>query len=371
MVLSSPPISRHRSRTGPVRVASVPSSHVYVRHLASEDGGSDRVRRLPDPPRTTDGGPAWWPPVMLDPDWIRAHREDFDLLHVHFGFDALTPEELAGVVGALRETGKPLVQTVHDLRNPHHLGRGLHDEQLDVLVPAADALVTLTPGATDEIARRWGRTATVLAHPHVVDLDEMARRARTRRAPRETGSFRVGLHVKSLRACMDPRAVLPTLVDAVGQLPGGVLQVDGHTDVLDPGGARFDPELSALLTAAPDHVDVRVHDFFSDAELVDYLAGLDLSVLPYRFGTHSGWLEACRDVGTPVAAPTCGYYAQQAPVHSFTLDEQRFEPDELAEAVRQAYEEPPLPAPDPGQRRRERADLDAAHARIYAEVLGA
>lgn len=308
---------------------------------------------------------------MLDPDWIRAHRDDFDLLHVHFGFDASTPEELADVVAALRETGKPLVQTVHDLRNPHHVGRGLHDEQLDVLVPAADALITLTPGAADEIARRWGRSATVLAHPHVVDLEEMDRRARTRRAPRETGSFRVGLHVKSLRACMDPHTILPTLVDVVGRLPGGVLQVNGHTDVLDPSGAAFDAELHALLRSTPDHVDVRVHDFLSDEALVEYLAGLDLSVLPYRFGTHSGWLEACRDVGTPVAAPTCGFYAQQAPVHSFTLDEHRFEPEELAQVVRLAYEERPLPAPEPEQRRRERAELDAAHVAVYREVLGA
>ena len=308
---------------------------------------------------------------MLDPDWIRAHRDDFDLLHVHFGFDASTPEELADVVAALRETGKPLVQTVHDLRNPHHVGRGLHDEQLDVLVPAADALITLTPGAADEIARRWRRSATVLAHPHVVDLEEMDRRARTRRAPRETGSFRVGLHVKSLRACMDPHTILPTLVDVVGRLPGGVLQVNGHTDVLDPSGAAFDAELHALLRSTPDHVDVRVHDFLCDEALVEYLAGLDLSVLPYRFGTHSGWLEACRDVGTPVAAPTCGFYAQQAPVHSFTLDEHRFEPEELAEVVRLAYEERPLPAPEPEQRRRERAELDAAHVAVYREVLGA
>ena len=308
---------------------------------------------------------------MLDPDWIRAHRDDFDLLHVHFGFDASTPEELADVVAALRETGKPLVQTVHDLRNPHHVGRGLHDEQLDVLVPAADALITLTPGAADEIARRWGRSATVLAHPHVVDLEEMDRRARTRRAPRETGSFRVGLHVKSLRACMDPHTILPTLVDVVGRLPGGVLQVNGHTDVLDPSGAAFDAELHALLRSTPDHVDVRVHDFHSDEALVEYLAGHDLSVLPYRFGTHSGWLEACRDVGTPVAAPTCGFYAQQAPVHSFTLDEHRFEPEELAQVVRLAYEERPLPAPEPEQRRRERAELDAAHVAVYREVLGA
>ena len=38
------------------------------------------------------------------------------------------------------------------------------------------------------------------------------------------------------------------------------------------------------------------------------------SVLPYRFGTHSGWLEACYDLGTAVVAPTCGFYAEQQPL---------------------------------------------------------
>ena len=56
-----------------------------------------------------------------------------------------------------------------------------------------------------------------------------------------------------------------------------------------------------------------MHDYFSDDELWDYLHALDVSVLPYRFGTHSGWLEACHDLGTTVVAPTCGFYAEQRP----------------------------------------------------------
>lgn len=368
-----------------LRVASVPASHVYVRHLADPDRPDPhtvQVRRLPDPAPGGTGtlvpGTPWWPPAMLDPRWIAAHHHEFDVMHLQFGFDALAPSQLEEVVRALRAHGRPLVHTVHDLRNPHHPDPVLHDEQLDVLVPAADVVVTLTPGAAAEVRRRWGRTAVVLPHPHVVPLEEMERRARRREAPatriaRDGGEFRVGLHVKSLRSCMDPAAVLPTLVDAVAALPGGVLQVDGHTDVLDPAGARFEPSLVALLAeleaAAPGRVDVRVHDYFSDEELVDHLAGLDLSVLPYRFGTHSGWLELCRDVGTPVAAPTCGYYAEQAPVHSFVLDEQRFDAPSLASAVRAAYTSTPVPAPTADERREQRRELAAAHAEIYGSVV--
>ena len=46
---------------------------------------------------------------------------------------------------------------------------------------------------------------------------------------------------------------------------------------------------------------------FTDDELWDYLSSLDLCVLPYRFGTHSGWLEACVDLGTGVLVPNVGH----------------------------------------------------------------
>ena len=76
----------------------------------------------------------------------------------------------------MRRYDKPLMYTAHDLRNPHHTDRVVHDGHLDVLIPAADALVTLTAGAAAEIARRWGRQAQVLPHPHVVDLPLLASR---------------------------------------------------------------------------------------------------------------------------------------------------------------------------------------------------
>ena len=72
----------------------------------------------------------------------------------------------------------------------------------------------------------------------------------------------------------------------------------------------------------------------TDGELWAYLGSIDVSVLAYRFGTHSGWLEACADLGTAVIAPDCGYYAEQRPVHSYRYNETEFDPDSLVAAVR-------------------------------------
>ncbi|GAB6985763.1 glycosyltransferase family protein [Nocardioides pyridinolyticus] len=270
----------------------------------------------------------------------------------------------------LRDRDKPLVFTVHDLRHPHHEQRGPHDAQLDVLVPAADELITLTPGAAAEIGRRWGRTATVLPHPHVVDLRTMGV-AQDCRARRHDAPFRVGLHVTSLRPSMDPLRILPTLVDTVRDLPGAVLHVNVHRDVLDDDGSRCDTELAAYLRAAEERGDVElhVHDHLSDQELWNDLGSLDVSVLPHRFGTHSGWLEACRDLGTTVVAPTCGYFAEQGPVLGYTHDETTFDAESLDRSLRLAHAHRPRLGASIDERRAQRNAVAEAHEVLYRSLV--
>ncbi len=353
-------------------IASVPSGHVYVRHLSAPDGDASVVR-LPDPrPRADVPDAQWWPPRMLEPGWVEDHADEFDLMHVHFGFDAVSPSTLTEVVAALRRHRRPLVLTVHDLRNPHHPEPGLHDEQLGVLVEGADAVLTLTPGAAGRIRHRWGREALVVPHPHVVDEARLARP----RVPHD--GFVVGVHVKSLRASMEPLPVIDEAVAALADLPGARLRVDAHTDVMTAGYDRHDAALEARLRRLEGDslIELHVHDYFTDDELWDYLQSLDVSVLPYRFGTHSGWLEACYDLGTAVAAPDCGYYAEQRPCLSYAtprpedrLPGSRAVP--LREALRTAYRESPQWRADPWERRCERVHIARLHEQVYANVLAA
>ncbi|SMQ71821.1 glycosyltransferase family 1 protein [Agreia sp. VKM Ac-1783] len=374
-----------------VRVASVPASHVYVRHISPIDGdvaqpggpmaashdGGVRVVRLADPDPDDPSRSAeqrWWPPTMLEAEWVREHADDFDIFHLQFGFDARTPDQLRELVAELRRQGKPLVYTVHDLRNPHHHSPAEHDAQLDVLVPAADAVITLTDGAAYEIKRRWARRAIVLPHPHVVDFETMRRVQHDRldaRPDSGDGEFRIGLHLKSLRANMNPVPVVGALLDTIDGLPGAVLQIDGHRDLLEPTGLRYDEGLADLLREAAEagRIDLRIHDYFDDAHLWQYLASLDLSVLPYRFGTHSGWLEACRDLGTAVLAPTCGYYRDQAPVMLYLHDDDGLDADSLGCAVARAYYDRPSFSITVDERRRQRDAVSDAHAALYRDLL--
>jgi hypothetical protein len=125
------------------------------------------------------------------------------------------------------------------------------------------------------------------------------------------------------------------------------------------------------LTAKAElgQLDLHVHDCFTDAELWDYLLGLDLSVLPYWFGTHSGWLEACHDLGTTVLTSDCGFYAQQRPCLTYRHDESGLEAGSLATAVRTAYRNRPRWRADQRQRRHERRMIAAAHHDLYTRLL--
>lgn len=348
----------------------MPESHVYVRHLA-DPAAAATVVRLPDPVPThgsTVPG-AWWPPLMLEPDWIATHHHQFDVFHVHFGFDALSADTLAKVLTELRRRGKPLVYTAHDLRNPHHPDPTAHRAHLDLLVPAADEVITLTPGAAQQIRQQWDCAVTVLPHPHVAQRSLIERKRR-----RNSEHFTIGVHVKSLRANMDPFPVLDTLADLVTGLPGARLLINVHDELFKPDNHWYAPDAGAALMAYSrrPHVRVMVHPYFSEAQLWAYLSALNVSVLPYRFGTHSGWLEACYDLGTAVVAPRCGFFDEQRPCETYEFSEHSFDAESLRAAVRRLHrryrenEHPPR-ATWP-QRCAERVALAAAHHDLYHAV---
>jgi beta-1,4-mannosyltransferase len=355
-----------RPGSGPIRVASVPADHPYVRHIGAP--GGDRVERLPD--KREPGQRGWWPPRMLDPEWVEANAERFDVFHVQFGYDGRHPEQLRELTGLLRAHRKPIVYTVHDLRNPNHEGHALHDEQLAVMIAAADELVTLTDCARRLIDSSFGRDAAVVPHPHVVPLDLLEGRYA---APRPaTRPPRVGVHLKSMRANMVGVALLEALAGSAA-LPGP-LRVDVHEEIWDPAAPAFRGDLRTTLEHLErrGEVDLRRHGYFSDGELYDYLGELDVAILPYRFGTHSGWLEACRDLGTAVVAPSCGCYASQGPVFEYRCDEGGLDAASLRAAVADA-----VAAVEAGRvrpfgaagRRAQRLKIAAAHERVYERVL--
>ena len=276
-------------------VASVPSAHPYVSSVLD----TSRVRALPDPVPVGATMPGqWWPPRLLEPDYLLRHVTSFNVMHVHFGFEGATVEVLKEVVGILKRHRVPLVLTVHDLHNPHVADPTLHLAQLDVLVPAATVVITLTHGAAAVIRGRWDEECVVLAHPHVLPIGAVGAARPWRQLPI------VAVHGKGLRANIFPWPVVDALMD--GALPNCRIRFDLDREALDSPGVSV-----RLHEYRRSGLDVRVHSRFTDAELIEYLTDVDVAVLPYRFGTHSGWVEACYDAGTTVVTPDCGFFSEQ------------------------------------------------------------
>jgi len=370
-----------------IRVVSIPAQHPYVASVTSAAG----VTVLPDPRPLGASAGVWWPPVALDPEWIRAHASDADLLHIHFGTESFTAEHLVECLAAAREVGWPVVFTVHDLEHPQLTDQAGYRAQLDVLIPGADALLTLTEGAAAEIRSRWGRTALVVPHPAVVPDAVLAEAVLPEPVlpepvlPAEltvTPTIRVGMHLKDLRSNIDAVAMASALCAAIDRLAADGLDVSAelrlHRTVRDDGVRETIRELA--------HRDERVtlveHERLDDAALYRAIGGLDVCVLPYQHGTHSGWLEMCWDLGTAVVAPRVGFYAEQHPDGTVVS----FEPDKLgtalAEALRAAIDSPLSTRPGSADRVREvsrrrglrGSELEAltqAHLALYDTLVDA
>ena len=324
----------------PIRVAAIPSADAYV----------DAVR----PAGVVAVGPGGEPSPWLDAEFLTAHAAEIDVLHVHGGYGHLPVAALECWTETVRRLGIPLVLTVHQLREAADRTRTRHDAHLAALAATAEMVLTLTPGAADEIAERYGRTAIVVAHPSVA-------------APiPEIGSERglVGLvQRRASPAVPDPsavvRAALSGAVDGGGRLRV-LLGVPGHPDDAVPG-------LTALVRAGAIELVV---PGAGDAAWAAELQQLHVAVLAERCGTHSRDLEVCRDVGTRVVAPSCGWFADQwSDVVPYGNDEEHgFDPVSLTGAVAAALARPmPRPA-DRAWRDEQRAAVQHVHAQVYVSV---
>jgi hypothetical protein len=318
-----------------LRVASVPFSDRYVDAVFP----ADAVRM----------GTAEEPSRWFDEDYLTAHAAEVDVLHLHTGYGHLGLAELERWGETVRRLGVPLVVTVHQLRDAGQGSRAPHDAHLATVLGTAEVVLTLTPSAADEIADRYGRTAIVLAHPSLAAPDP------------ELGAERglVGVQLgASSTAVPDPAAVARAA--ASGAVSGG-----GRLRVLSRIGSDVDPGVRAMADNGALELVVHRPD-----ELVAQLQQLHVAVLPERCGTHSRDLEICRDVGTRVVAPSCGFFADQwSEVVTYANDEvDGLDPVSLTAAVSAALTRP-MPRPADRAWREEQAEaVRRVHAEVYAQV---
>lgn len=331
------------------------------------------VHLLPDPvPPGAEPG-QWWPPQVLLPAWLESHAAGVDLVHLHFGLESYTADELSDAVDTMRRLGLPVVYTVHDLENPQLSSQSAHRAALDVVVAAADELISLTSTADAEVQRDFGRATTVLPHPTLLD-DDAATPSGTARAV-----TRVGVHLRDLRPNIDGVGTTATLVRAVADLRAQGAVVEAIVRLNDR--VRDDDAAAsiALLADGADGVSVERAPRLDDAELARWIADLDACLLPYRHGTHSGWAELCYDLAVPVVGTRVGHMAAQHPgdYHSFAVGDPISLERAIVDATAPAWTTPGSPrraaevARRRSERRGERDAVRAAHVALYRRALRA
>lgn len=378
-----------------ITVQHVPAGHPYSRAVRPLDASvAPDVEFWADPP--VPGAPAhqWWPPRALEADWLAEHRPA--VLHVHFGFEHFSPGELQASVDAQHAHGGVVAVTVHDLENPHLTDQTEHRARLAVLLGGADVVFTLTPGAAAAVLRDYGVRALVVPHPHIVPLDQLAAAADTAaRAAEEaaaaveeadaagaddeetegTGAAvvpaRLLVHAKDLRAQVDPVGILPTLAAAVELLDERGLETHVIVEVQDE--VRSEADLERLREGCEHHgFELWQHARLADPELHALLRRVDVSVLPYRTGTHSGWVEMCRDLGVPVAVADIGHIADQARAWASPDTLAAFDPDDacsLADALERLLRGRHRVRPvSVAARARQRRRVAATHLAAYREA---
>ena len=323
---------------GPIRVATIPHDDAYV----------DAVL----PPDAVRVGPAGDRSPWLDVAHLEAHAADVDVLHLHSGDGQVAAAAGQCWAETVRRLRLPLVVTVHRL--PPSDGGAVearYDDHLEAVLGTAEVVLTLTPGAADEIADRFGRTAIVVSHPSVLTADP------GRGAERGLVGLRLG----------PPSAGVPDARALVQAALSGAVSGGGRLRVL----AEDERWVGRAVRdrAARGELELVVHP---PADRPAQLQQVHVAVLPEPCGTYSRDLEVCRDVGTLVVAPTCGWFAEQwSEVVSYATDASgRLDPLSLTGAVSAALTRPmPRPA-DRGWRAEQRAAVQQVHSAVYRQVAG-
>jgi hypothetical protein len=298
-------------------------------------------------------GPAGDLSPWLDVTYLIGHAAAIDVLHLHAGRERVAEAAVQCWTETVRRLGIPLIVTVHRLRPARARRDVVLDAHLDAVLAHAEVVLTLSRGAADEIAERFGRTAIVVAHPSVSVPDP------------ELGAERglVGLRLgPASPAVPDPAAVVRAAQS--GAVSGG-----GRLRLLVDAADERALSRSVRRAAASGEVEVVVHPA---ADLAAQLQQLHVAVLPEGCGTHSRDLEICRDVGTGVVAPSCGWFSDQwSEVVSYDAHESSDRgPVSLTAAISAALTRPmPRPA-DRVWRAEQRAAVQRVHAEIYAQVAG-
>lgn len=368
------------------RVAVLPAAHPAVRRITGL-GVDSHIDLVPVRPGVVNGRT---PTVAFtaaertpsDDASGEIHRDadpmsSVDVAHVHFGYDYLAPESTDDVVRHLAGVDVPMVLTVHDIVYPADDDQQPHRGHTGTLVEAANTVVTLTDVAAQELWVRWGVQPLVIPHPRLLTEEEISAAVRGSKHLRSPDSAVVGVLLERMGENIEGPELLDQLASVASGRPGADLRIlveaQAWRDACGEDGESGGNHLVAELAAEGDWTSVRLarYESLDLSALLTEFAALDVCVLPYRFATHSTWLELCRDLGVAPVFPAVGCLREQwfdrcdPADHSGEVYDPR-DSAAIAAAVRAALDTP-LAAP-PRVEGADPAAVMAEYSKVYREI---
>lgn len=293
----------------PLRILHLPGRTPYARKLRAPGFGiiNDTCQGSLEVPR--DASFEW---LAAQPSW-----GFFDLLHLQ-SLELTRLDAIERVLQRCELENKGVIFTLHDIGPLFPDPAGDFPLRIKVACRVARRVITLTNAAATEVERRFGvAPEKVVVVPHGPVL-AVSHDLWQKPAPRNA-VFTIGMFggVRPNRTFLTPAVNALHGLDqrevCVRLLTRGLNPIE-----LAPTSEGF--QLSVLAAADP-RLSLELRPFPSDDEVAEFVQSLDLLVLPYLHGTHSGQLELALDLRTPVVAPRLGCYHAQWELHASYVPE--------------------------------------------------
>ena len=281
----------------PLRILHIPGRTPYARKLRGDTFSIIN--------ETTSNGVAV--PRDASFEWVRrqATLDFFDVLHIQ----SLELAELPAIEEVLQRAaskGKGIVITIHDAGPLFPDDGDAFAKGINLACKFAKGVVTLTDCARQEISSRFGLSSaniSIIPHGSVLPISH---HLWTRKSVRNQ-FFSLGM----FGGVRPNRSFLTATVNALYGLESEVVRVKILSRGLNPIELEYGSEglQLAFLAASDPRLSFKLSPFPDDDEIADFVSSLDVLVLPYLFGTHSGQLELAMDLGVRVIAPGFGGFA--------------------------------------------------------------
>lgn len=251
--------------------------------------------------------------------WIEQHDSlgFFDVLHIQSLELAAIPT-IQCVLEKCARKRKGIVVSIHETEPMFPNEGSDFPARVRLACSFAKSAITLTACAARKIVDQFGidrRMVRVVPHGLVLPPSHSLWHLEPERNSQCTigmfGGFRPN------------RSFLTAAVNALRGMGSADLRVRLLSRGLSPIELVASSEAWQLASlAACDHrLEFDVRPFPSDDEIAEFVHALDILVLPYLYGTHSGQLELAMDLGVPVIIPDLGCFKAQWEVHSAFVSE--------------------------------------------------